>query len=348
MTPTENPRQAGTFKLAPAEEIYGELTLAGEKSHLYLRREKEFATHAKPEQYITGILHDLTKVSLIDCLTPPVPSHAARGGEEYFCTTIFPHFAVLGDTYLAPNETAIRKVHFCVDDAATLFYDFDAFGILNDPRPFIQEIVEANSRAFGRRIEIGPKPQILYFTGKQEIFAADSIIGRITASHNPRLTTFGGPKGVGLKNSIFISIEFEKATPFRQAIESVLILFRFLELIAGRPQNLVALELSAASGEGTPNLLRVHWSMRPQRKPYNEENKPHPAEVLIDAVRQPDRFSQVLANWLEREDSWKDARLRFSNSFSEQNHYSVDRLVGSANMFDILPPGAVGSGQRVR
>jgi hypothetical protein len=63
--------------------------------------------------------------------------------------------------------------------------------------------------------------------------------------------------------------------------------------------------------------------------------------VLLDAVRKPEEFSRVLAHWLSRHDAWRDARSRFFNSFAGQIHYDIDRLVGSANMFDILPDSAV-------
>jgi ApeA N-terminal domain 1 len=61
----------------------------------------------------------------------------------------------------------------------------------------------------------------------------------------------------------------------------------------------------------------------------------------LDAVRQPDDFCRVLASWLDRDDFWRDARGRFSNCFAKENSYDVDRLIGAANMFDILPSSAV-------
>src|SRR5258705_180115 len=122
-------KQAGEFTLAPGETIHGALTVAGPDSALYLYHPHEIQTHAELHQYITGVLQDLTKVSLIDCLTTLVPGHGSRGNEEYYFACIFPHFVVHGDSFLAPDAKAVTKVHFSVDDAATtLFYDFDAFG----------------------------------------------------------------------------------------------------------------------------------------------------------------------------------------------------------------------------
>jgi hypothetical protein len=334
-------KHPGKFTLAPGEEIYGELTVAGPESALSLYDRHEFQTHAGLHQYITGVLQDLTKVSLIDCLTTLVPGHGTRGGEEYYFASVFPHFVVHGDSFLAPEEKSITKVHFAVDDATTLFYDFDAFGFLLDAKPFIDQIAAAN--ALGRKINTGPEPQILYFTGRKEIFCANTLIGRVSACHNPAHATFGGPSGVGLRNTIFLTIEFPAPVVFEQSIRHLATVLRFLEILAGRPQNLVAINLTAESAQQTPAVLELYWSMQPKRERRPGAERPHPSDVLLDSVRQPDDFCRVLASWLDRDDSWRDARARFSNCFAKQNSYDVDRLIGAANMFDILPSFAVPS-----
>src|SRR6185437_16355088 len=49
-----------------AREILGELTLSGPNTSLFLHDKDEFSTI--PDQGIKGVLHDLTKVSLIRCI----------------------------------------------------------------------------------------------------------------------------------------------------------------------------------------------------------------------------------------------------------------------------------------
>ena len=58
----------------------------------------------------------------------------------------------------------VGEVHFVIDDATTLFYDFDAFGLVLNPRPYFDTIAHANG--LDREIPTGPNPVILYFTGK--------------------------------------------------------------------------------------------------------------------------------------------------------------------------------------
>lgn len=334
----EDSKRAGTFTISPSREVYGELTLDGPNSSLYLHDKEYFSTHAIPDQCILGVLHDLTKVSLIQCITTSGTGSGGREDERYHFANIFPHYVVYGDHHIAPTEKSIASIHFVMDDAATLFYDFDAFGSLIDARPFIEQIAHANG--LDRIITTGPSPVILYFTGKREIFAADTVLGRVSATHNPS-QTLGGPSGVRLDNTIFVNIAFKEVATFEEAIFRTHELLQYLEILVGRPQNLLDLRLHKRSDDEHRGFLRVYWSMPPKREPSSEQEKPHPADVLLDAVRQPEAFSHIMASWLARQQSWRDARLRFSNSFARQRQYTLDRLIASANMFDILPSSAV-------
>ena len=334
----EESKRTGTFTISPGKDVYGELTFKGPETSLHLHDKASFSTHAIPEQCITGILQDLTKVSLIQCITPPVPGSGRRGNEEYYFANIFPHYVVRGDHHITPVAKSITSVHFVVDDATTLFYDFDAFGSLIDARPFIKDISRAN--AHHREITTGPNPAILYYTGKREIFGADTLFGRISASHNPS-HNLGGPDGVYLKNTIHVNLTFKEARAFDDAILHTFTLVQYLGILVGRPQNVLEVKVGIESDEERPVVLEVYWSMPPKRESSHEQRKPHPADVLLDAVRQPEAFSGVLGSWLDRQQTWRDARHRLFNAFAKQQTYDIDRLIGSANMFDILPSSAV-------
>ena len=120
-------------------------------------------TQGVPGQYVKGILNDLTKVTLVECIIPPMTGYSTRGERKYYFTSIFPHFIVYGDRHIDPVDKCIAAVHFVVADASTLFYDFDAFGVLNseDARTFIEQIVDSNRIRLKRDIPTGPDPQIL-------------------------------------------------------------------------------------------------------------------------------------------------------------------------------------------
>ena len=337
MDSTENSKWAGQFTVASGKDVFGELTLSGATTSLYLHDKVDFSLQAFSPVSIKGALHDLTKVTLIQCITTSGPGSGRNQEESYCFYTLFPHFVVYGSTHVDPEANSICEIKFTVDDATTLFYDFDAFGSVIDARPLIAKVVTAN--ALPRKVVTGPNPQILYFTGKTKIFTVETSLGTVSASHRPT-HSLGGPSGVWLKNTIFISVAFKAPVTFKESIGRVSTLLKYLGVLIGRPQNILGLNVRLESKQERPSYLRVYWSMPPKREASREGEKPHPADVLVNAVRQPEEFSRILENWLSRHDAWCNARLRFFNSFEGQNHFDIDRLIGSANMFDILPDSA--------
>lgn len=276
----EGSKRTGMFTISPGRDVYGELTFARQNSSLYLRDKEFFNTIDIPDQYVKGVLHDLTKVSLLNCITTEGPVSASRGKESYSYAKMFPHFVLHGDHHITPTEKKITEVHFVVDDASTIFYDFDAFGRLLDARPYIEQIARAND--IEREIATGPDPEILYFTGKREIVSVDTVLGRISASHNPS-HNFGGPDGVYLKNSIFVTIRFTNTATFHEVIDHTSTLLRFLELLVGRPQNLLKMYVDLEDSGEQPAYLDVYWSMPPQRDASDKERRPHPSDLLLAA-----------------------------------------------------------------
>lgn len=345
MDELEQCKKAGTFTISPGRNIDGELTYAGPNTSLSLRDKNDFDTQAIQGRYLKGILRDLTRVSLLQCITAPVTGNAGGGSERYYFADVFPHFILHGDRQINDQERLITEVRFLVDDASVLFYDFNAFGSLIDARPFIAEIVRAKRRerenwpGANPEIPVGPNPAILYFTGKHEIFSADTVLGSVLASHCPSLS-IGSPNGVSLENRIFTSIRFNQLCTFEETINHTSTLLRFVEMVVGRPQNLLNLQVVVKPNDAGPCSLDVYWSMRRRRRAPNG-GCPQPADILMNAGTQPDAFARVLSNWLSRDEAWRDARQRFSSSFAEQQTYTIDRLIASANMFDILPESAL-------
>lgn len=90
----------GKFSIAPERQINGELRVAGKESSLYLRDDEFFNTHSLPSGHLTGILFDLTKVTLIQCLTREGPGSGSLDGEQYHYAKMFPQFVLEGRRHL--------------------------------------------------------------------------------------------------------------------------------------------------------------------------------------------------------------------------------------------------------
>lgn len=329
-------RKSGTFRLASDVEVAGELSLAGGATTLDLYSGMFFQTLGCRD--IQGTFYDRSKVSLINCVTMAGPGSGMRGGEDYYFSKIFPHFVLFGDEHIASTDCKIAEVSFAVDDAPSIFYDFDAFGKVIDARPHMKRIAEAGEGE--RTIEIGEHPHIFYFTGKHDIFVVETVLGEISARHGISYA-LPGPEGIHVQNTIRVNVVFNRRQTIEGAIAAVIDILRFLEVIAGRPQNIfeLAFGLVVATDE-RPKILEAYWCLPPRREADNESPKPHPADLPLQAGRHPDEFASTLARWLERHDEWRNSRARYATASAYQNRYEIDRLVGAANMFDIMPASA--------
>src|SRR5262245_60280387 len=93
----------GKFIIEPARELDGELRVAVRSSSLYVTDAECFDPVALSDRHIFGTLHDLTRVTLLQCISAGVGS--VHGREEgYFHANIFPHYVLEGRRHLSPRE----------------------------------------------------------------------------------------------------------------------------------------------------------------------------------------------------------------------------------------------------
>jgi hypothetical protein len=342
MRTPENWDRIGMFQLG-GRAIFGDLLLDGPKTTLRLHDEERFEARVIDGGNLLGRMNSGRKVTLINCLSAGTGSYGHGG---YFAD-VYPHYVTYGATHLDPAADNISEIIFEFDDATTLFYDFDAFGTLYNAGSLIDKVVEAQidsmARSFpdieSRTIVTGPDAIILYFTGQRQLLSVDTVLGTVSVSHNPS-STFGGPEGVAIWNRISVSVALRELLTFEHALARLHPLLRFFHLVIGRPQNLLSVALRM-NGDADASPLEVYWSSPPKRDDTHDVRKPHPADVLVRPIEQPSVFCDLLRDWLARDDHWQDARERFSTCFANQNVFDIDRLIGSSNMFDILPASAV-------
>ena len=246
---------------------------------------------------------------------------------------IFPHYVIIGDRHISDTGRDVSEISFVLDDASKLFYDFDAFGTTVNQQSVLRQIIEA--RNLNREISVGSHPVIAYYTGKAEIFSSNTVVGRISAYHAPSFN-MGSPDGVHIQNKIFVNIRFDEAITFSDAISRMCKPLRFFELIVGRAQNLVEVNIHSGTDQKR-ETSKVYISLYPIHERSDGSFGPSFRDVLIDAVREPDGFASVLAAWLERDMIWQAARERFSKGWKKQREYDADRIIRAANMFDLLP-----------
>lgn len=334
-------KHSGKFVIE-GKALDGELTFAGNETKLYVHSPDFFRPDANEDRCVQGKLHDLTSVSLMDCLAGGVPGSTWSTEGKFHSAEIQPHYVLHGRRHLRPNDKLVQEISFKLSDATAIFQDYDAFATAITPtQAQIRSLTKDMAKVAKRKIPIGPRPQIAYFTGKSRIFRVKTVYGTVFTSHSPSYSA-GGPEGVHIDNHIWTGIRFEKPVVFDTAIKSIFPVLQFMQIIAGRRQEVSHVSLLLKEKDPVKKRLSVYWCMPPKRPAEARRSRtPHVVDLPIDAIRESKLFESVLKGYLARHDDWRAARWRFSDGFAKEQWFDLDRLVGGANMFDLLPSSAV-------
>lgn len=330
----------GFFEIGEGRSILGDLSVNRGDTLLYLHDAKFFFIEDAQLECILGTLHDRSKVSLYACYAISELGSATHHGEHFNFAEVIPAYIVSGNRHLDSSiGPSITSLTFHVDDAEDIFYDFDVMGHIIDPKPLIDDLVAHNARRIGREIPTGPSPEIVFFTGRTDLLEAETELGTVHVYHRPSFPNpLSSPRYVKIQNFTYVELRFPEPLNLSDAVDRFYSLLRFLELLAGRPQNVDYVGLSTAGGDERSQPLDMYITDPPTRPKTWENRRPHPTEILLSVVKEPEIFAKVIRNWIAAGTDRREARARLANCLELQNHFTIDRLVGAANMFDILPP----------
>jgi hypothetical protein len=315
------------------------LYICGKDSKLELFDEAEFSPYIRDiYEYIVGELHDGSVVTLLQCFLLKTKNTGGLQRRKH-CAEIFPHYIALGSSHILNSAPCISQISFAMKDASALFYDFDAFSTVLDPKPFGPLL--QNDKAKFRHIDIGERPIIAYFTGKFNIATVDTVLGKVIAHHTPRWTS-GGSRGVRIDNKVMVTMIPTESLTFKDGINNLSVLLRFFELMLGCKQPLTELNVKLCSQTERCRAIDIHRSLEPNLSKLAEPEESQsigPSDVLICTLDSPEQYSTVLANYLASDNERHDSRSRFhSNMISCRS--TIDRTIAAANIFDIFPVSA--------
>ena len=328
--------KSGLFNISPDRKISGTILLDGPDSVLHLWSDSRFNIDESESDTITGILEDQKKVSLIECVQIRENDYFSSDGVSHH-KKLYPHYVIIGPRYFQNSEKVISKLSILVDDAETLFHDRQTFGtivVTPDKLEKLSKLDIFNKIPFTKNL-----PHIAYYTGKQNIFSANTVLGKISARHTPTIG-MGGPSGIRVENKIYVDISFNEPISITQLFNPIRKVLRFFEVIVGRPQNLLGINAwPNQKGSKVLSPSSIYIPMFPNRGNQDENRAPDFRDILIDGCRSSE-FGDLLSAWLNRDEEWIIARQRFSEGWAQQRNYNGNRIVGAANMFDLLPDEA--------
>ena len=315
----------GSFSVGEGPDVGGLLTLSEDGVSLFVWDTKMISPKIISST-ISGVLQDNRIVTLLDCLPTGHGSTFISGRGMTSRTTIIANHAVYGSESLDPSKKCVNTVEFRTDDTNLLFNDREAFAL----KP---------------RSEQDPSIHATY-SGVELIFSVDTSIGKVSARRaTPIREGIDVSEGISISSKVNVEVAVDNPVTYYDAIHRAYVVISFLALMIGRPQNLAELRIGVLPrcAEERREWFAVEaTAFRRFRRHSADDGARMILGRLIDPIKDRRRFENVLANWLSRHDEWGHARSRYDRCVSNEREYHEDRMVGAANMFDLIPDNAVG------
>ncbi len=340
--------QYNSVFLSSDNQFAGHLTIAGADSLVKLIGKSFWAHHEAEYADIHGMLGDGRKASLLDCVLHGRTQHRFDENTQ-FESTFFPNHVVVGEEFIRSNEPVIRAVRYHFENVASLLRGHNTFQSLHPDPDEIRKLLEEDHKRSEKiaeeygwpkrpfEPEIGTHPLLLYFSGVWEIIASDTKLGRISLT-NRTSHGAGTAAEIGIDNEVTANIEFVEPKTLSAAIHALYTLHGLFELSLGRRQRYrwIELELTHRTKDDERELYqtaRLYWSLCNKR--VEEDSKTSPLDILLAPNRHPEEFAKVAAGWMDSAAIMDGPRERFATAFF--GRYGINRIVGAANMFDLLP-----------
>lgn len=329
----------------------GQLTVAGKNTSLKLVGKDPWEEPAGEFFDHHGLLNDGTKASLLECIAHGITRHW-RGKEEHFEFNAFPHYILVGKTFINSDDAVVRALQYHFENVNCLVHNFGTFGTIRPTREEFEKILESDHRrreniakehGWPKSVfepKIGEDPALAYYNGVWEIAKCHAEVGMVTLT-NRVSHGMGSSKGIGFDNEITVRIEFSNPKTIGEATRSLWTLHGFFELCLGRRQRFLKIEVDLTNGKpdedgAADQPSELLWSYCNEHV-EGETGPTIYGDILLDLGAQKDEFANVLSGWLDSASTMGDARNRFATAF-HAGSYGIDRMVGAANMFDLLPP----------
>ncbi|WP_413989809.1 HEPN domain-containing protein [Labrys okinawensis] len=338
---------SGVF-LPTDNQFAGYLRIGGADSLVKLTGKSFWAHPASEYTDIHGMLGDGRKASLVDCTLHGQTRHRLDENAQ-FESAFFPNYVAVGEEFIRSNEPVIVAVRYHFENVTSLLRGQKTFRSLNPDPDDVRRLLEADHKRSEKiaeehgwpkhlfEPEIGEHPHLLYFSGVWEIIAADAKLGRISLTNRTSHGS-GTAAGIGIDNEVTANIEFVQPTTLRDAVRALYTLHGLFELSLGHRQRYrwIELELTHLAKHGEHDrhqTARLYWSLCNER--VKDDSKTSLTDILLAPCRRPEEFAKVAAGWMDSAAIMGDPRERFATAFF--GHYGINRIVGAANMFDLLP-----------
>jgi hypothetical protein len=316
----------GEFRIQ-SRRLPGLVTLKGSESKFELYSDKFIHIPAPQMRTIRGVARTGEKITICDAIGAEVSGTQSYYGTTRHFMSLFPHFVAIGPRHLETDGKVVSAIMFTTTGATSLFYDRGAFGT-GDVKN-IKKLMPAWAKKDRRKIDFS---EVFYYANRGSIFSVKT--------KNIEFEAFNGisyampsPRGIHLTNEVRINLKFKRPVRLREAIQAAFEFRGFCEILSQNKhciKNIVVRHKNTKERESLIQLYPSHEETDPSAETDFRDN-------LVSGGLHKKEFETILSRWMQRQEAHSSARLRIVEGIREDRHYTIDRLVGAANAFDLLP-----------
>ena len=221
----------------------------------------------------------------------------------------------------------VSQISFTTSGATGLFYDHGAFG--SGQVKNVKKLMPAWARKDRREVK---QSQIFYWADRGLIFSLKTKDTEFEAFNGVSYRS-PSPLGISLTNEVRIVLKFKRPLKLTDAIKAIFEFRGFCEILSQSKHCIHNIAVRHKSTKERESTIKIF--------PSYEETDVRPEtdfrDNLVSAGLNKKEFETVLSAWMQRQETHRDARLRVVLGIRQGRSYTVDRLVGAANAFDLLP-----------
>lgn len=338
-------------------ETLGHIRVFGRHAAVTLLTRSFFKFHSQNGFDLYGKSSNTQFISLHNCFWTRI-SDVGEQPNLFHKVAIACNFVFVGSRFIKPEDALFSSILFSFDEVGTLARGSKSFETLYPTQDEVTELLRNeharrgdlrcwdDRSSGGSRVEIGPNPEMAYFSGKHEIAGCNvggdhyGLQYRV-GSNRRRLSR------AQLEWKVAGCIRWSEPKSLKDSISEMQVLRQLIELVVGQRTRIreIIVFIDSVEIAEFPETGDLYW-------PYcNDEMRdaaaaPSIVQALLDTEARPDEFTGVMKAWLECNNSMGEARRRLVSSFF--NRHSIDRLVSAANVFDLLPDHALQVQKTVR
>jgi hypothetical protein len=308
----------------------GQVLLKGRDSRFEVYSDKFIHVTQDQMRTIRGVARSGEAITVCDAVGAEVSGTQTYYGKTKHFISLFPHHVAIGPRHLETDKRVVAGIIFTTSGATGLFYDLGAFGTgkVKD----IKRLMPGWTRKDRRNIRFS---EVFYYVDRGPLISVQ-IADRQIEIFNGVSWRFPSPRGIHMSNEVRMHLKFKKPTLLEEALRAVYEFCSFCEIISVTKQTISNIQIRhklAAEREGLIQLHQSHEETQPESKVDFRDN-------LVSGGLNKNEFERVLKKWMATHPDHREARTRIVQGIRLENYYTIDRLVGAANAFDILPERA--------